>query len=119
MVDSQGRVTITGHLGTGSPLMDAATVRYAAACPGDVNGDGIVDLSDLTILLSHFGEIGGSDPSHGDLNDDGPVNVIDLRLFQEELGQTNSPADFDHNGVVNNRDRLILIRHFDWLHQQA
>ena len=86
VVDSQGRVTITGHLGTGSPLMDAATVRYAAACAGDVNGDGIVDLSDLAILLSHFGETGGSDPSHGDLNDDGNVDLTDLALLLSLFG---------------------------------
>lgn len=85
VVDSQGRVTITGHLGTGSPLMDAATVRYAPACPGDVNGDGVVDLSDLAILLSHFGD-SGADPSDGDLNDDGNVDLTDLALLLSLFG---------------------------------
>jgi hypothetical protein len=42
-------------------------------CPEDLNGDGVVDVEDLLILLGNFGGSGD-----GDINDDGVVDVQDL-----------------------------------------
>ncbi len=48
------------------------------ACPGDLNSDGVIDVSDLLILLGAWGE----NPGHAaDLNGDGVVDVSDLLLM--------------------------------------
>jgi hypothetical protein len=44
-----------------------------APCVGDLNGDGVVNVTDLLALLGNWGNAGT-----GDLNDDGTVNVMDL-----------------------------------------
>ena len=53
-------------------------------CPGDVNCDGIVDLGDLTILLSNFGLNGNKD--EGDINGDGLIDLGDLTLLLSAFG---------------------------------
>jgi membrane-associated phospholipid phosphatase len=52
----------------------------------------------------------------GDLNDDGIVDVVDLHLLQAEMGNTDSPADLDHDGDVDVADQVILVHHFDRRH---
>jgi hypothetical protein len=44
--------------------------------PGDANGDGKVDIDDLTIVLTHYQQV----TSTGDLNDDGRVDIDDLTI---------------------------------------
>lgn len=58
------------------------------SCFGDVNGDGLVDLLDLSLLLGAYGaELG--DPHYNpdaDLDLDGDVDVTDLSLILAEYG---------------------------------
>ena len=46
--------------------------------PGDFDGDGHVGLSDLNILGSNFGTLGGATVATGDANGDGDVTLADL-----------------------------------------
>ena len=46
--------------------------------PNDVNGDGVVDVQDLVIVITSWGECPGGLPCPADVNDDGVVNVSDL-----------------------------------------
>src|SRR2546427_12683964 len=58
--------------------------------PGDINGDGIVNIIDLSIVGSHFGSIrGGSNylPA-ADLNNDGVINIVDLSIVGSTFGRT-------------------------------
>jgi hypothetical protein len=57
----------------------------APECPGDINGDGKTDQSDLGILLGNFGENvpPGTD---GDLNNDGVVGQPDLGILLADFG---------------------------------
>jgi len=48
------------------------------ACPGDLDGDNIVGLSDLAITLGNFGRTGDAQPGDGDLDGDGDVDLADL-----------------------------------------
>ena len=48
--------------------------------PGDLNGDGTVNVTDLSILLSNWGKTGVT-AAQGDLNGDGTVNVTDLSIL--------------------------------------
>lgn len=52
-------------------------------CDADANGDGIVNINDLNIILSQWGTSG----PEGDLNDDGIVDVNDLNLVLASWGQ--------------------------------
>jgi len=56
-------------------------------CPGDLNGDGVVNVSDLLILLGNWGECPGTAECVGDLNDDGVVNVSDLLILLGAWGE--------------------------------
>jgi hypothetical protein len=55
-------------------------------CPADVNGDRQVDLSDLTVLLSHFGMPNGGTLEDGDLDGDGDVDLSDLAAMLSRFG---------------------------------
>ncbi|MBL8745362.1 MAG: hypothetical protein JNK58_03290, partial [Phycisphaerae bacterium] len=46
-------------------------------CLGDANGDQVVDFSDVTAVLSHWGDAGAT-PLPGDSDFDGTVNFADL-----------------------------------------
>lgn len=49
----------------------------------DLNGNGTVDVFDLTIVAINFGNEGGK----GDVNGDGKVNIVDLALVAAHFGQ--------------------------------
>ena len=57
------------------------------AIPGDANEDGRVDVNDLTIVLSHFGQTGASWTT-GDFVGDGTVDVNDLTTVLSHFGQS-------------------------------
>lgn len=54
------------------------------SCPGDVNGDQIVDTDDLGILLGAFGSVGADMDS--DINADGVVDTNDLGMLLGNFG---------------------------------
>lgn len=55
----------------------------AAACPGDLNNDGLVDADDLGLLLTAFG---CSSDCDADLNSDGVVDADDLGILLGAFG---------------------------------
>ena len=55
----------------------------------DVNGDGVVNIIDLTLVASNFGKTG---ENAADVNGDGVVNIIDLTLVAAAFGNTASAA---------------------------
>lgn len=57
---------------------------WVPACPGDVNGDGYVDDTDLLKVLFAFGQTGSNLPE--DLNGDGVVDDADLLLVLLNFG---------------------------------
>lgn len=95
-----GRIIgVVTHCRTGCPniatridLPAFATARGALcpSCVADVNGDGIVDLGDLSLLLSLFG-YSYPDPAFnptGDLDADNSIDVSDLSLLLSQYGGT-------------------------------
>jgi hypothetical protein len=64
----------------------------------DINGDGVVDVSDLLMLLSAYG---GSPPEiWDDINGDGVVDVNDLLILLAAYGQEGQPTiSQDHPNV--------------------
>jgi hypothetical protein len=64
-------------------------IAYAEAdedIPGDLNGDGVVDGSDLLILLSEWGKCKDPDDCPADLNGDGTVDGSDLLILLSNWG---------------------------------
>ncbi len=53
-------------------------------CPGDTNGDNIVNFADLNAVLSTFGQTGSG--LAGDVNGDGVVNFVDLNIVLSNFG---------------------------------
>ncbi|RMF84350.1 MAG: hypothetical protein D6744_03245 [Planctomycetota bacterium] len=56
------------------------TITLAPQQPGDVDGDGCVDLTDLAILLANFDAVGAS-REQGDLDGDATVDLTDLAIL--------------------------------------
>jgi hypothetical protein len=50
--------------------------------PADVNGDGVVNAADLSLVLGAWGAAGGA----ADVNDDGTVDAADLSLILAAWG---------------------------------
>lgn len=53
--------------------------------PWDVNDDGIVNIQDLVLVASEFGQSG--EALEGDVNGDGTINVLDLVLVSSHFGE--------------------------------
>lgn len=91
--DSAGRIvtngipiylsgTIDGGVVCGSPMQ----IIPATPCPGDVNGDQNVGLTDLSILLANFGTSSGATLAEGDTDGDGDVDLSDLSQLLANFG---------------------------------
>lgn len=52
--------------------------------PGDINGDGSVDIRDLSILAAHFYAAGNR--AQGDLDGSGTIDIIDLSILATHWG---------------------------------
>jgi len=66
-------------------LVTQFTFAVPALCPGDADGDGDTDISDLGLLLANFGAAvtPGAD---GDLNFSGLVDITDLGMLLADFG---------------------------------
>ena len=65
---------------------DLDLTSATAPCPGDINGDNIVDLTDLATLIAHFGMTSGAGLADGDLDGDGDVDLTDLATMLAYFG---------------------------------
>jgi len=68
-----------------------------ALIPGDINGDGFVNVLDLIDLLICFGQPALPDCEAEDLNDDGVVNVLDMIEVLINFGAGDFPECNDGN----------------------
>ncbi len=61
--------------------VDDVSLLGAAACPGDIDGDGYVGTTDLALLLSDWQENGP-----GDISGDGVIDILDLAILVNVWG---------------------------------
>ena len=80
-VDGSGNVYVTGYSYGSGTNVDYATIKYVQFLCGDVNKDGVVNVTDVVYLINYL-FIGGPPPipilQVGDVNQDGVVNVTDV-----------------------------------------
>lgn len=67
----------------GKPIIAGDTGK---PCPGDLDWDGDVDLSDLGVLLANYGKSGAS-YEEGDVDGDGDVDLSDLGVVLAAYGE--------------------------------
>ena len=63
------------------------SANLTMATPGDANGDGGVDINDLTIVLTNYGQTGMT-WTQGEFTGDGRVDINDLTIVLTNYGQT-------------------------------
>ncbi|MCH2148054.1 MAG: dockerin type I domain-containing protein [Phycisphaerales bacterium] len=68
--------------GGGNEFLDACP----GECPGDANGDGVVDVTDLLAVIYDWGVCDPEGVCSGDLNGDGLANVDDLLMVIANWG---------------------------------
>jgi hypothetical protein len=74
----------TTDTGNGDPpIVDMGAYEFQV-CPADLNGDGVVDLADLGILLGDWGCVGAN--CVGDINGDGVTDLADLGILLADFG---------------------------------
>lgn len=87
-IDQDGVVYVAGYAIQGTTEQAVLWIRMPATpCPGDTNGDDIVDFNDLNTLLSEFNQV-LTDPQ-ADFDGDGDVDFADLNTL---LGAYNQPC---------------------------
>jgi len=69
-----------------SAILIQGLVEVRDCIPADLNCDGVVNVSDLLILLGAWGACTEPDACPADLNDDGVVNVSDLLILLSNWG---------------------------------
>ncbi len=69
-------------------FLDMPSMVLKPTIPGDANLDGKVDVNDLTIVLTNFGQTTSMNWSTGDMNGDGRVDVNDLTIVLAHFGQS-------------------------------
>jgi hypothetical protein len=73
---------VTKHITKNSVFHMHKVYVEAAACEGDIGGDGYVDVSDLLTVIDQW----GATKSKADINMDGNVNVTDLLIIVGNWG---------------------------------
>lgn len=85
--DSAANTGVTDPARPTLALIDRGAIeRQSPPCPGDVNGDRAVNLSDLATLLANFGTSSGATRAQGDLDNDGDVDLSDLASLLAQFG---------------------------------
>jgi len=86
--DDQGeyQIVASGPCGELHSYLATAQVGTPCASNADLNCDGVVNVSDLLILLGAWGACTEPDACPADLNDDGVVNVSDLLILLSNWG---------------------------------
>ena len=92
--------------GSGTVYLD--NVRFIETVPwiaGDANGDGKVDINDLTIVLANYNQTGMT-WSQGEFTGSGTVDINDLTIVLANYGQTSRARA---SRPCRSRERSLLL----------
>lgn len=85
VVAPDGTLLNTYGIGPGGSLVTVAQVQSIGVVAANVNHDGVVNILDLVIVASNFGQTGAN--LQGDVNRDGIIDVFDLVRIAKYFGQ--------------------------------
>jgi hypothetical protein len=85
-LNSSGYFTYTAYLDNNT----TAVVTSRVVLVGDVNGDGVVNSTDTSLIVSHWSQTGTPGAISEDLNYDGVVDVKDWMIAEANLGHTDT-----------------------------
>ena len=85
VVASDGMLLNTYGVGPGASLVTVAQVQSIGVAAANVNHDGVVNILDLVLVASNFGQTGRN--LQGDVNRDGIIDVFDLVRIAKYFGQ--------------------------------
>lgn len=92
---------------------------------GDVNMDGVINMTDLDIMSAHYNMTSSVESTDGDLNSDGSVNFTDLLKLAQNYGKrlctlpagtacvASLRADINDDGITNMADLQILTPQYN------
>jgi hypothetical protein len=84
-----GNTTYYVHLYNGSTGGHSGSTSFSipicSSIPGDINGDGVVNIFDYNILVGNFGKCGTNIP--GDIDGNGCVNIFDYNILVTNFGK--------------------------------
>ena len=105
-------VLLTDSAGVSSrPKVEATQITVPPQLAEDINKDGIVNIQDLVLVASNFGQTG---ENVADVNADGVVNIVDLTLVAGGIGNAAAaPSVWGLDPeIAPTRDQVL-----QWLHQ--
>jgi len=82
-----GTISVTTEAFDSTGLTTSSSILSLKLDNGDINGDGAVNIADLSILAAHWGDSGAT-LSEGDLNGDGVINIADLSILATNWGDS-------------------------------
>ena len=85
VVDPNGTLLNTYGVGPGASLVTVAQVQSIGVATANVNHDDVVNILDLVLVASNFGQTGRN--LQGDVNRDGVIDVFDLVRIAKYFGQ--------------------------------
>lgn len=101
--ESDGLVSVAGLLIPKDPQRVRLEFRVGTAPrPGDLDGDGWVDLKDVDRMQA----------SPVDLDGDGVANAADVELLDRYVRRNSCPTDLDASGTVDAGDIAVLLLMF-------
>jgi len=79
---------VPGELDTANNIHIDGTVKIKMWA--DINGDGVIDIYDLSICGQAYGSVEGEPEynTEADLNQDGRIDIRDLAVVAKNYGQT-------------------------------
>ena len=88
------KVRLTDSTGESSyPRIQNGQITEPESLKADVNGDDIVNIQDLVLVASNFGE---TEENTSDVNGDGVVNIVDLVLVAAAFGDAPAAPTVQH-----------------------
>ena len=100
VAEGNGLVSVSGLAIPKDPQRVRLELRIGAAPrPGDIDGDGTIDLDDMALMIA----------APIDLDGDGAANDADRDLLDRYLRRNACPGDIDANGSVNGADLSALL----------
>ena len=108
----KGTATITAKI-NGTALKDNCIVTVVQVQPGDVNGDGSVNIEDITAMINLLLHGNGSTyNAAADMDQDGNVSITDVTLLIDcVLTGRGKPGDVNNDGQVTIEDVTALIEY--------